>query len=101
MVKVRVRARDRDRVRVRVRVRVIITWYVYVFYEKSHSFTSFSLGNLTVCSKYNMCLMCTFEHSVGHIFNGNFLGPYLCCNRLASSLFFKNMNCIYMNKANY
>ena len=27
---------------------------LYVFYEKSHSFTSFPLSNLTACSKYNM-----------------------------------------------
>ena len=43
-------------VRVRVRVRVIITWYVYVFYKKSHSFTSFSLCNLTVQPGYNVSL---------------------------------------------
>ena len=33
---------------VRVRVRVIITCYTYVLYEKSHSFTSFSVYNLTL-----------------------------------------------------
>ena len=43
-------------VRVRVRARVIIAWYVCIFYEKSHYFTSFTLYNLTVRPGYNVRL---------------------------------------------
>ena len=44
------------RVRLRLRVKVIITCYACVFYEKRHSFTSFSLSNLTVSGTDNLSL---------------------------------------------